>query len=334
MMVRSRFSIFALQQRLSRPGTTIVFAVFTLGYLLYLTILLSITLQEGDVKEIIPQWGDQVVDYEWYENVLIKVSYPFNFYFSNNYGSDYYGYSMLPNSVKPFVIRSETIFLISLFTMVLVLTLAHVKARKGRYIINRLPLSLRSVYAMQWLSDFVHVLCLWLSHLAVIFIFYMIYMYKAPAEFTYPQNLYTLFADEQYLYLLFPILNPISFARMFTLMFAVSVLPASLASFFEDISILLSPQHERWFDLGRAYMTMALIGLILWAYYESGHLSSITVCSIAMVVGVIVYCMEGFPSKSRTAIKTPLFVNKPESVCVESPNSDSTIAVELPKGVE
>ena len=47
MMKKSKFSIFAQQQQLGRPGTTVFFAVFALGYLLYLCVLLGINAQKG-----------------------------------------------------------------------------------------------------------------------------------------------------------------------------------------------------------------------------------------------------------------------------------------------
>ena len=47
MSKRSIWSILALQQKLSRPGITIVFFVFTVVYLIYLVTLLGINAQKG-----------------------------------------------------------------------------------------------------------------------------------------------------------------------------------------------------------------------------------------------------------------------------------------------
>ena len=292
MMMKSRFAVFALQQRLSRRGIIIVLAVFGLGYLLYLNILLSVTLQEDWMKD------ERTARIEAGWHVYDEVSYPFESYFKESSESPDWTIN-----IKPYLIPSETVFLLSLFIMVLALTLAHVTMRKGCCIINRLPLPKRSVFFMQWLSDFFHTVCIWLSHLAVIFMFNIIYMHRVPIELAYSQNLYSLFAFERYLYLLFPVLNPIAFIRMIALMLSVSFLPAALSSFFEDISVLRSTGYWHGFDLKVSGMSILLIGLILLGYYESGHLSSIITCSIAMIVGILLYKMEKTSGNNRrTAI--------------------------------
>ena len=146
---------------------------------------------------------------------------------------------------------------------------------------KRLPVLGRSVKVMQWLSDFIYTLCIWLSHLVVIFLFYMIYNHFAPVELTYPQNFYSLFASERYLYMLFPVLNPLSLFRMLSLVLAVSFLPSLISSAFERI----------WDgeSKAKAFLLAAIhIGLICWGYFASSHLMSMIACLVALTAGIII----------------------------------------------
>ena len=278
-MKSSKLSIFGLQKKLSRPGTTVVFSVFVLAYFVYLTVLLGINMHKGWFATHKMQGGE----------LCINEVYTFEYYFRGSENSRRHLHSVDPlsGSTTPFLVRSETVFITSLFAMVIPLTLARQKARKSGDTLRRLSLSNKSIFVMQWLSDFANTLCLWLSHLTVIFAFYIVYICLAPIELTYPQNLYALFAGERYLYMLFPVLNPVSLARMLPLILAVSFLPSVISSFFEN--------SLRDLDLKKTIpRVLFLIGLICWGYYDSWHVRSIIVCVIALVAGLIVF-ISGLP---------------------------------------
>lgn len=275
MKTKSKLSIFALQQRLSRPGATSVLAVFTPGYLLYLVTLLVINMQKGWFAMQTPHGGangwstfNEIYTFEYYFK-----SYDYSLYSDN-------GAQALTDSTTPFLVRSEIVFLVSLVALVLALTMAHVKMNRGGDTIKRLPILSRSVKITQWLSDLVYTLFIWFAHLFVIFLFYMIYMHFAPAELAYPQNLYSLFAGERYLYMLFPVLNPISFVRMISLVTAISFLPSIISHIIDNLE-----------DLGKGelFIPILLVGLICWAYFQSGHVWSIVACLIAVITGILIY---------------------------------------------
>ena len=273
-MRKSKLSIFSLQQRLSRPGTTVVICIFSLGYLLYLFSLLAINMQKG--------W------YSIQESPLIRSTiyavpdetYTFEYFF-RSYDNYFTGFPN--NSTTPFLVRSEIIFLGSLIAIVLALTLAHIKARKSGGTINRLSLPIRSIRIMQWLSDCVYTLLIWLLHLVVIFLFYIVYVHSAPVELTYPQNLYTLFIHERYLYLIFPVLNPVSIIRMSSLVLAVSFLPSVISMVVDDIL------DGQGFSLGMLFQPGVLAGLICWGFFSSNHIWSTVACAAAMIVGFLCF---------------------------------------------
>lgn len=272
MKTKSKLSIFALQQRLSRPGATSVLAVFTPGYLLYLVTLLVINMQKGWFAMQTPHGGangwstfNEIYTFEYYFK-----SYDYSLYSDN-------GAQALTDSTTLFLVRSEIVFLVSLVALVLALTMAHVKMNRGGDTIKRLPILSRSVKITQWLSDLVYTLFIWFAHLFVIFLFYMIYMHFAPAELAYPQNLYSLFAGERYLYMLFPVLNPISFVRMILLITAISFLPTLISSVIDG------------FYVGNLFILILLVGLICWGYFASDHIGSIVICGIAMVASILFY---------------------------------------------
>jgi len=116
----------------------------------------------------------------------------------------------------------------------------------------------------------------------VIFLFYVIYNHFAPVGLTYPQNFYSLFASERYLYMLFPVLNPVSLVRMFSLVLAVSFLPSLISSVFEEV-------FDGESKAGALLLVGIHIGLICWGYYASSHVMSIIACLIALVAGIINY---------------------------------------------
>jgi hypothetical protein len=271
-MKKSKFSIFALHQRLSRPATTVVFTIFVLGYLLYLCTLLTINAQKD--------WYTEQAPVEW-DGISFYEIYTFEYYFK---GIDYTIVSVndtktyVTNSTTPYLIHSEPVFLVSLLGIVLALSLAHIKTEKNETM-KRLPVLDRTAKVMQWSSDFIYTLCIWLSHLIVIFLFYMIYNHFAPVELTYPQNLYLFFATVRYLYMLFPVLNPISLVRMFSLVFAVSFLPSFISLAFGNILDRKSKV--------RTLLSVGIkIGLICWGYFASTHVMSIIACLIALAAGV------------------------------------------------
>lgn len=302
MKSKSNLSIFALQQRSSRPGATVVLIVFTLIYLLYLGTLLVINMQKGwfavqnSNPEEIAGYNNEVyiVDRSAFNEV-----YPFEYYFkSTDYSYRDNGVRDFTNSTTPFLIRSEIMFLISLAAMVLALTMAHVKINKGSDTIKRLPYLNSSVKVMQWMSDCAYVLLIWLAHLAVIFLFYVIYMFLAPIELKYPQNLYALFTGERYLYMLFPVLNPISLIRMLSLVLAVSFIPSFAFSIINDMS-----QKDSYGDGipygNKIFRLILLIGLICWGYFASSHIWSIIVCIAAMVIGYFLTGLNYWLNRSQ-----------------------------------
>jgi len=183
-MSKSKLSIFALQQKFSRPGTTIVLTVFTLGYLAYLIILLAINMQKGwyaEVPRLEIEQPDAIYVYGSY-----KETYTYEYYFI---GYDFSQYlkngieTLTDSSTSHYLIRSEIVFFISLFCMTLALVIAHFKASNGGETLSRLSLSKRSIYVMQWLSDCIYTVHLWLSHLVVVFLFYLAY-YLNPRRHT------------------------------------------------------------------------------------------------------------------------------------------------------
>ena len=125
-MRKSKFSIFALHQRLSRPATTVVFAVFVVGYLLYLCTLLTINAQKG--------WYTKQTPVEWGDHSFNEI-YTFEYYFKSYKSSDYGHYdgieAYVTDSTTPYLIRSEPVFLVSLLGIVLALSLAHIKTKKN-----------------------------------------------------------------------------------------------------------------------------------------------------------------------------------------------------------
>lgn len=214
---------------------------------------------------------------------LFNEIYTFDYFFkSNQYGSGI----RLTNSTTSFLLRSEIVFLISIVAMIFALILAHVKMNKGNETISRLPILNPSVKTMQWLSDFLYTLCIWLAHLVGIFVFYIIYTRLAPAELRYSQSLYQLFAGERYLYMLFPVLNPLSWIRMFSLMLAISFLPSLISKVIEDF------EENDFSDdsSGIRLLSIApLIGFIGWGYFASSHLWSIIACMAAAVIGFLIF---------------------------------------------
>ena len=272
MKTNSRLSVLLLQQKSSWPGAPIVLTVFTLVYFLYLLTMLIINMQAG--------WFVRQVA----ENGIIEYSevYTFDYYFnSNSYTSREYD-KPVPASTTPFLIRSEIIFLTSLASIVLVLTAAHIRMRSGNDTMKRLSISHRSVIAMRWLSDFIYTLSLWFSHLAVIFLFHMVYVRLAPWDLVHPSNLYTLFAEERYLYMLFPVVNPLSLIRMFSLILAFSILPSLISSVIGRI-------QEKDFTPGIFVLSTILTGLICWSYFSSDHTWSLILCVIAALVGAFCF---------------------------------------------
>ena len=251
MKPKNKFSIFALQQSSSRPGATIVFAVFTLGYLLYLIAIRVINTETT-----------------WFNIWRFR----FEDFFVNNYAM----------GMTSYLIRSEIVFLVSLIAIVLVLTLAHVKMNKGIDTIKRLSISDRSVKLMQWLSDCAYTLGIWLAHLAVIFLFYIFNMLFYHSNQIDPNRLYTIFASERYLYMLFPILNPLSLVRMLSLVIAISFLPSLISGIIDNIL-------EKTFSIRNLFAPILLIGLIGLSYFTPGHGLSLIVCVIVMIVGVFCY---------------------------------------------
>ena len=260
MKSKSKQSIFALQQKLSTPGATVVLTVFTLGYFLYLACLLLINTKNGWFEE--PPFP--ILRYfpllECY-HAPHYIEYPFEFH----------------KKIIQLLFRSESVFLFSLIALVAVLTLTHVKMNRGKDTINRLSIKNPSIKIMQWLSDFVYTILIWLSHLIVFFLFHLFYMYLAQNELIYLQNLYTLFASERYLYMLFPVLNPLSFVRMISLAIAVSALPCFISILIDDIK---EPETPTFF------VSTIVVGLIWWGYVESKHVYSIVICVIAATVSI------------------------------------------------
>jgi len=265
---KGKFSIFALQQQLGRPGTTVVFAVFLLGYLLYLCVMLGIIAQKGwaSLRSQIT-YGSEIYTFE---------------YFFKSYDYSNYDFIPYPDSTTPYLIRSEPVFLVSLVSMVFALTLAHFKARTGGATIDRLSFSRRKVCVVQWLSDLASTLCVWLSHLVVIFLFYAVFTLFAPAGLKYPQNLYMLFASERYLYMLFPVLNPISLIRMLSLALAVSFLPSLISTAFEE--------HVSAYRIALALLYGGIsVGTLYWGYSSSDQIWSLIACLIAAHFSFLIY---------------------------------------------
>lgn len=273
MKSKNKLSIFALQHKLSRPLATIVLIGFSLGYLLYLVTLLIINAKKG--------WF--TVQFESIPILKLNEIYTFEYYFmSYNYSNIYSNYinASLSNSTTPFLLRSEIIFFMSIVAIVIALTISHIKMDSGSGTTGRLSLSDSSIKTMQWLSDFIHIVFIWLIHIIIIFLFYVIYMHFAPAELKYPQNLYMLFASEGYLYLLFPILNPVSLIRMISLITAVSFLPSIIADIFSD---------TKEFSLKSLIMPILPAVLICLAFFASSHIWSIIAGLLAMFA-CIIYC--------------------------------------------
>jgi hypothetical protein len=285
MKTKSKLSIFALHQRLSRPGTTIVLAVFTLGFLMYLCTLLAVNMQKGWYAEV-PGFYQERPD-GTYDRGPYREIYTFEYYFK---GYDFSGYRkddiepLTAASTTHYLVHTEIVFLASLFGVVLALILTRFKLRKSDDTINRLSLSKRSIYIMQWLSDFLFILYVWLAHLASLFLFYLIYMHLAPAELTYPQNLYSLFAGERYLYMLFPVLNPISAVRMLSLVLSVSFLPSIV---FFRIKVYRDNNINIHIILTVIMLVGGMLaGLICWGFFQKGHVMSIIACASALVVAL------------------------------------------------
>jgi len=220
--------------------------------------------------------------------------YTFEYYFRS------YSYSQTNIIIQPvtttqFLIRSEIVFLASLVAIVATLTLAHVKVGSGSDTIGRLSTSRRSVITMQWLSDCAYTLTVWLSHLVVIFLIYIFYISLAPDELIYPNNLYRLFAMERYLYLLFPVLNPLSLIRMVSLVLAISFLPSLISRIIDSIL-------EKGFAPGKLVLPTILIGLICWGYFSGSHAASLILCAIAALVGAFcfgVYLLGGGAANAK-----------------------------------
>ena len=251
MKPKSKLSIFALQQSSSRPGVTIVFTVFTLGYLLYLIAIRVINTQTTWLN----MWRFRFEDYFMNNNAMGMTSY---------------------------LIRSEIVFLASLIVLVLVLSLAYVKVNKGIDTIKRLSISDRSVRLMQWLSDCAYTLGMWLAHLTVIILFYIFNVLYYHSDQMDLNRLYTIFACERYLYMLFPIMNPLSLVRMLSLVIAISFLPSLISGIIDNIL-------EKTFSIRNLFAPILLIGLIGLSYFTPGHELSLIVCVIAMIVGVFCY---------------------------------------------
>lgn len=204
-------------------------------------------------------------------------TYAYDLYFTGGYTS-----YLTDTAAFRFLIHSEIVFLVSLIALVFALTLAHIKMDKGSDTLKRLSILSPRVKIMQWLSDYVYTLLIWLSHLVVIFLFYVIYISLTTAELVHPHYFYQLFARERYLYMLFPILNPLSLIRMLSLVLAISFLPSLISDIIENIS-------GKEFSIGDLFMPILLIGLIGWGYFEPTHEWSLIVCVIAMIVGAFCY---------------------------------------------
>lgn len=100
MKSKSKLSIYALQQKLSRPGATVVLTVFTLGYFLYLTALLVINMQKG--------WYVTHEQQGW--NSFNEI-YTFEYYFkSYDYSIDRSHGLILSNSTTPHKTSMTSLF--------------------------------------------------------------------------------------------------------------------------------------------------------------------------------------------------------------------------------
>jgi len=282
MKTNSRLSVFALQQRLSRPLTTVVLSVFTAGYLIYLTILLVINMQKGwftvmEQPELLSL--TEIYDFQYYFSSYDYSS--FSRFFTTNYQTgmhiEYDSKIFLANSTTPFLIRSEIIFWCSVVSMVFALIPAHTKMNKGGETIRRLPVFRSTTIVMQWLSDFVYILSIWFSHLVVIFLFYLLYASLAPAQLISVQNLYSLFTGEYYLYMFFQVVNPVSIIRMVSLVLAISFLP-SLVSY-----LLFDPDPL----ILKLTCLLILIWMIYWSILPKGDLGGIFACAAAMMTGIL-----------------------------------------------
>jgi len=268
MKTNSRLSVFALQQKSGRPAAAMVLTVFALIYFLHLLTLLIINMQAGWFTQLESQYG------------LPVGLYTFEYYFRSNFYIDYgisIGNNVQPATTTQFLIRSEIVFTASLIAIVAALTLAHVKVNRGNDTIRRLSVSHRSVTTIQWLSDCAYTLTVWLSHLVVICLFYILYISLAPAELIYPNNLFRLFARERYLYFLFPVLNPLSLIRMLSLTLAISFLPSLISGIIDSIL-------EKEFIPGMLAPAMISIGLICWSCFSSSHIGSLLLCLSSMLV--------------------------------------------------
>jgi len=283
MKPSSKLAIFALQQKSSRPGATIVLTVFTLVYFLYLLTLLIINVQAGWFAQLETQ----------YEYSTFTELYNFEYYF-RSYSYNDYNISIQTTTTTQFLVRSEIMFIASLTAMVIVLAMAHYKATNGSDTIKRLSISHRSVKVMQWLSDCVYIFTIWLSHLVVIFAFYIVYLSLAPDELIYPNNLFLLFAKERYLYLLFPVLNPLSLIRMLSLILAISFLPSLISGIIDSIL-------EKDFEFGMLVLPIILIGIISWSFLSSGHIASLILCAIAAFAGVFCFGVHLFGGGTANA---------------------------------
>ena len=69
MKPKNKLSIFALQQRSSRPAATVVLIIFSLVYIIYLIILLVINMQKGwsAMQNTIPEKVTAYNGFELYE---------------------------------------------------------------------------------------------------------------------------------------------------------------------------------------------------------------------------------------------------------------------------
>jgi len=302
MKSNSKSSIFALQQKLSRPGITVVLAIFMFMYLLYLVILLTINLQKGGFALQTPE-TEKIVGYD---NSVYEVDYsfnevyPFSYYFkSYKYNKRDDGISNLTNSTTPYLIRSETVFLASLATLVIVLTHAHTKANNGYETIERIPLSKQSIKTIQWLSDFVSTLGVWMAHLAVIYVFYVIYMLFSPDHLIHTQSLYKLFVSERYLYMLFPVISLTALLRMLPLLLAISLLPSIISDIFFQKQNASTDEDTKNLPLGGLIFTLFIIALIYWGYFSSHQDLSVFISVLVMFLN-LAYFTSAFTEGEHT----------------------------------
>ena len=274
MKQKNKLSVFALQQRLNRPIMTIVMLVFTLGYLLYLVILLTINAKKGWFTTL----EYRTTSGTMYENEIYNLGY-----FFQSFKSGFKDYPInFSNSTTPFLIRSEIIFFFSLIAVVVALTVANVKMNRNSYMLKRLSISSGSTKTIRCLSDCINIALMWFLHVGVIVIFSIIYSHFAPLELKDPQNLYRLFASERYLYLLFPVLNPISLIRMITLIIGISPLPYYISRIFNE-------KKDEGVSIGSIVVSVILIGLFCWCYFAKGHVMSLVICIITGCAGILLH---------------------------------------------